>query len=241
MKRKLIAPVIFLALILIASTTKSSERYSGVDSWESQRSRLVEELKHDGITDQNILEAMSTVPRHAFVPALVRHQAYEDHPLPIGCDQTISQPFIVAYMCQVLKLTGEEKVLEIGTGSGYHAAVLSLLADTVYTIEIIPELGKRAELTLDSLGYDKIIVKIGDGYQGLPDNAPFDAIILTAAPPEIPQPLLDQMKIGARLIAPVGETWQELVLIERNESGYKRESLLPVRFVPMTGEAQERK
>ncbi|MCF7810465.1 protein-L-isoaspartate(D-aspartate) O-methyltransferase [bacterium] len=241
MKRKLITSVIFLTLIFIASIGKSSERNSEVDSWESQRLKLVDGLIHDGITDRKVLEAMFFVPRHAFVPFSFRRQSYEDHPLPIGCEQTISQPFIVAYMCQSLNLGGSEKVLEIGTGSGYHAAVLSLLADTVYTIEIIPELGRSAERTLDSLGYDNIIVKIGDGYRGLPDNAPFDAIILTAAPPEIPQPLLDQMSIGARLIAPVGELWQELVLIERDETGYSRKPLLPVRFVPMTGEAQERK
>ena len=241
MGRKFIAPVIFLTLILLTSTAKTQNCYPAANSWEYQRFRLVEELKQDGITDQNVVSAMLSVPRHAFVPITIRQQAYVDHPLPIGHEQTISQPFIVAYMCQALKLNGTEKVLEIGTGSGYHAAVLSLLADTVYTIEIISELGKRAERTLDSLGYDNIIVKIGDGYRGLSDNAPFDAIILTAAPPEIPQPLLDQMKIGARLIAPVGETWQELVLIERKNTGYSRKSLLPVRFVPMTGEAQKRK
>lgn len=233
--------VIFLTLFNLTLPAQTTHFYPSGDSWELQCHRLVDGLKSDGITDENVLEAMLSVPRHAFVPEAMRQQAYADHPLPIGYEQTISQPFIVAYMCQALKLKGSEKVLEIGTGSGYHAAVLSLLADTVYTIEIIPELGKRAERTLDSLGYDNIIVKIGDGYRGLPDNAPFDAIILTAAPPEIPQPLLDQMKIGARLIAPVGETWQELVLIKRKETGYSRESLLPVRFVPMTGEAQESK
>ena len=208
--------------------------------FEAARAELIKQLSTE-IKNKRVLATMRAIPRELFVPPEGRHLAYADKPLPIGYEQTISQPFIVAYMCQALKLNGSEKVLEIGTGSGYHAAVLSLLADTVYTIEIIPELGKRAERTLDSLGYDNIIVKIGDGYRGLPDYAPFDAIILTAAPPEIPQPLLDQMKMGARLIAPVGETWQELVLIERKENGYQKESLLPVRFVPMTGEAQERK
>ncbi|NQU05374.1 MAG: protein-L-isoaspartate(D-aspartate) O-methyltransferase [Calditrichaeota bacterium] len=241
MSRKLIASVIFLTLIFLASLAKTLYCDPADNSWESQAFRLVEGLKRDGIADQAVLEALLAVPRHAFVPSGMRRQAYADHPLPIGHEQTISQPFVVAYMCQALKLTGKEKVLEIGTGSGYHAAVLSLLVDTVYTIEIIPELGRRAARTLDSLSYDNIIVKIGDGYRGLPDNAPFDAIILTAAPPEIPQPLLDQMKIGARLIAPVGETWQKLVLIERTDEGYSEKPLLPVRFVPMTGEAQERK
>jgi len=241
MSRKLIALMIFLTLILLASTAKTLYCDPVNTSWESQRYRLVEGLKLDGIADQAVLEALRTVPRHAFVPPDIRLQSYADRPLPIGHKQTISQPFIVAYMCQALRLTGKEKVLEIGTGSGYHAAVLSLIADTVYTIEIIPELGRHAALTLDSLNYGNIIVKIGDGYRGLPDNAPFDAIILTAAPPDIPQPLLDQMKIGARLIAPVGETWQKLVLIERNDEGYSEKPLLPVRFVPMTGEAQESK
>lgn len=240
MKQNLIHPASLLYIALITTWCNlSCQPVQDHEIWQKQRQKLVTGLKADGITDESVLRAMNEVPRHAFVPKRVRSASYEDHPLPIGSDQTISQPYIVAYMCQALELTGKEKVLEIGTGSGYHAAVLSLLAEKVYTIEIIPELGKRAARTLDSLGYENIEVKIGDGYRGWLENAPFDAVILTAAPPKIPQPLLDQLKVGGRLIAPVGINWQELVLVRRGEDGYRETILLPVRFVPMTGEAQE--
>ncbi len=169
-----------------------------------------------------------------------RQAAYEDHPLPIGLKQTISQPYIVAYMTQSLQLQKSDRVLEIGTGSGYQAAVLGELAQEVYTIEIIPQLGERSKKLLADLGYRNIHVRVGDGYQGWPDKAPFDAIIVTAAPPKLPQPLLDQLKIGGRMIIPVGNTRQELVFIRRTENGYDRKNVLPVAFVPMTGEAQRK-
>jgi len=191
-----------------------------------------------GISDSLVIRAMRTVPRHEFVPERLRMLAYSDGPLPIGEDQTISQPYIVAFMTEALKLTPHDKVLEIGTGSGYQAAVLAEIVDSVFTIEIIESLGKSAESRLQALGYDNISVRIGDGYQGWRENAPFDAIIVTAAPDHIPQPLIDQLKVGGRLVIPVGSAFQELVRITKTREGTIQEDLLPVRFVPMTGEAE---
>ena len=190
------------------------------------------------IRDKLVLDAMRRVPRHLFIPENLRREAYEDHPVPIGLRQTISQPYIVAFMTQILKLKKDDRVLEIGTGSGYQAAILAELAKEVYTIEIIPELGTQSKKLLADLGYKNIHVRVGDGYKGWPDKAPFNAVIVTAAPPKIPQPLLNQLKIGGRMIIPVGNTRQELVLIRRTEKGFERRSILPVAFVPMTGEAQ---
>ncbi|MDP8241111.1 MAG: protein-L-isoaspartate(D-aspartate) O-methyltransferase [Candidatus Hatepunaea meridiana] len=242
MKRNMILSYLFFFIITVSTVaTAFSDPSHNEDEWKKQQVRLVKGLESKGITDKAVLQAMTDVPRHAFVPKWWRSDSYQDRPLPIGHEQTISQPYIVAYMCEALKLTGKEKVLEIGTGSGYHAAVLSLLSKMVYTIEIVHELGESAAKLLDNLEYENIEVKVGDGYQGWAKHAPFDAIILTAAPPKIPQPLLDQLKIGGRLIAPVGVNWQELVLVERVEEGYKKTELLPVRFVPMTGEAQQRR
>ncbi len=233
--------IVFLifTVAVITITTPLSCQHADEDHWNAKRAKLVNSLAKKGITDKMVLNSMMTVPRHEFVPKNQRSASYADHPLPIGHSQTISQPYIVAYMCQALKLTGNEKVLEIGTGSGYHAAVLSLLSKTVYTIEIIPELGNTAAKLLDELGYVNVKVKVGDGYQGWQEFAPFDAVILTAAPPQIPQPLLDQLNVGGRLLAPVGVGWQKLVLVERTEDGFKETELLPVVFVPMTGEAQQ--
>ena len=198
-------------------------------------------LEKQGITDARVLRAMRKVPREAFVPADLRARAYEDNPLPIGEGQTISQPYIVAFMSELAALDGHERVLEIGTGSGYQAAILGELAREVYTIEIVEPLARRAEATLRRLGYQNVHVRAGDGYRGWPDKAPFDVILLTAAPPAVPKPLLDQLALEGRLIAPVdvpsGE--QELVLITRTAKGLERRSVLPVRFVPMTGEAQK--
>jgi len=208
---------------------------------EERRSDLVAQLRLEGITDPKVLNAIQTVPRHLFVPPNRREFAYENRPLPIGLEQTISQPYIVAYMTEALRLQPSDRVLEIGTGSGYHAAVMAELCDYVYTIEILPELANSAKSLLDSLGYANITVRSCDGYIGWQEQAPFSAIILTAAPPErIPQPLLDQLAIGGRLIAPVGEESQDLVLVRRTNDGYTSELLIPVRFVPMTGQAQDR-
>lgn len=197
-----------------------------------------EQIRARGVRNPQVLAAMETVPRHLFVPRRTRDLAYEDRPLPIGQGQTISQPYIVALMSSLLDLEPDEKVLEIGTGSAYHAAVLSRLADEVYTIEIVEPLARRAELLLQRLGYENVFVKVGDGYRGWPEAGPFDAILLTAAPPEIPQPLLDQLALDGILVAPVGESYQRLQVITRTAEGWKTEIGAPVRFVPMTGEAQ---
>lgn len=227
-----------LLVFLLAVTGSNCAGPQGSDQeWSGLRQELVRKLAAEGITDQRVLNAIGETPRHAFVPDRWRALSYTDRPLPIGKGQTISQPFIVAFMCQALKLSSSDKVLEIGTGSGYHAAVLSLLCQEVYTIEIIADLGLQAEKLLDSLQYHNVTVRIGDGYQGWVEEQPFDAIILTAAPKEIPQPLKDQLKVGGRLIAPVGDDWQELVLLEKTEEGFKQKALLPVVFVPMTGKA----
>ena len=207
---------------------------------ETQRAQMIDEqIIGRGITDQDVIAAMRRVPRHLFVADIEASQAYEDHPLSIGYGQTISQPYIVAFMSEALKLQPHERVLEVGTGSGYQAAVLAEIVAKVFTIEIVEPLGTEAKDTLNRLGYKNVQVKIGDGYQGWPEAAPFDAIILTAAPDHIPRPLLDQLAIGGRLILPVGKFLQELVLIHRTEDGFKQTRLLPVAFVPMTGEAEE--
>jgi len=193
------------------------------------------------VTDPKVLAAMRKIERHKFVPPDLRDEAYVDSPLPIGEGQTISQPYIVGLMTQLLQLKGGEKVLEVGTGSGYQAAVLAEIAKEVYTIEIIEKLGKRADVLLKELGYKNVHVKIGDGYRGWPKHAPFDAIIVTAAPEHIPPPLIDQLKIGGRLVIPVGEWSQELIVVEKTKEGVQRHTSIPVQFVPMTGEAQRRR
>jgi protein-L-isoaspartate(D-aspartate) O-methyltransferase len=204
----------------------------------AERNAMVhDQMELRGIRDARVLGAFRAVPRHRFVPPEVVEHAYGDHPLPIGYEQTISQPYIVAYMTEALGLRGTERVLEIGTGSGYQAAILAKLAREVFTIEIVPELGQRARGTLESLGFSNVRVRIGDGYRGWPEEAPFDAIVLTAAPEVVPQPLFDQLAVGGRLVAPVGRGEQELVLFEKTPRGIERRELLPVRFVPMTGEA----
>jgi protein-L-isoaspartate(D-aspartate) O-methyltransferase len=182
---------------------------------------------------------MQEVPRHEFVPKEYRAEAYDDRPLPIGMNQTISQPYIVAYMTEALELKGGEKVLEIGTGSGYQAAVLAEIAGEVYTIEILEPLARNAEKTLERLGYENISVMAGDGYRGWPEHAPFDAIIVTAAPDHVPEPLVEQLDVGGRMILPVGDWFQKLIVITKDEEGVTQREDLPVRFVPMTGEAQE--
>ncbi len=208
---------------------------------EGARMRMVEQqLLTRDITDSRVVSAMRRVPRDRFVPPDQRQLAYEDRPLPIGYRQTISQPYIVAYMTQALRLTPDEKVLEVGTGSGYQAAVLAELAAAVYTIEIVTQLAERSRDTLAELGYDNVQVRQGDGYAGWPEQAPFDAIMVTAAPDHIPQPLIDQLALGGRLIIPVGQDRQTLTILTRTEKGIERETTLPVLFVPMTGEAERR-
>lgn len=192
------------------------------------------------ITDARVLAAMAKVPRHELVPAHLRAEAYDDCPLPIGHGQTISQPYIVAFMTEQLAPKPTDRVLEIGTGSGYQAAVLAELVAAVYTIEIVEPLGQRAMADLARLGYTNVFVRIGDGYQGWPEAAPFDAIIVTCAPDHVPQPLVDQLKDGGRMIIPVGPLGnQQLYLLEKSAGQVRRRAVLPVRFVPMTGRAQQ--
>lgn len=210
------------------------------DEWVAQRRQMVSsQIVRRDVRQEEVLRALELVPRHLFVPSSHRGEAYADHPLPIGWGQTISQPYIVALMTELLELDSNDKVLEIGTGSGYHAAVLSRVAGKVFTIEIIEDLGLQAARTLKSLGYDNVEVKIGDGYQGWPEHAPFDAVILTAAPPELPQPLIDQLRVGGRLVVPLGAVVQDLTIYTKTADGLEKRTVAPVRFVPMTGEAQK--
>ena len=192
-----------------------------------------------GITERALISALKKVPRHEFVPPNLRHMAYDDGPLPIGFEQTISQPYIVAYMTSLAQLTKDKRVLEIGTGSGYQAAILCELAKEVYSIEIVEPLAERAATTLKRLGYSNIFTKYGDGYAGWPEQAPFDVIVLTACPPKLPQPLLQQLQIKGKLIAPVGVEEQQIFCWTKvSNENFVKESFLPVRFVPMTGKAQ---
>jgi protein-L-isoaspartate(D-aspartate) O-methyltransferase len=224
-------------VFFISCSQQTSQNQRTEKMYDKMRLSMVEEqIERRGISDEKVLEAMRQVPRHEFVPDHLKKYAYADEPLPIGEDQTISQPYIVAYMTESLHLKESDKVLEIGTGSGYQAAVLAEIVDTVYTIEIVDILAKSASKTLERLEYENIFVKGGDGYKGWPDHAPFDAIIITAAPTKVPQPLLEQLKMGGRMILPLGDYSQELVLIEKRADGYDEQKLLPVRFVPMTGE-----
>jgi protein-L-isoaspartate(D-aspartate) O-methyltransferase len=206
------------------------------ETFEQLRLDMVRrQIEARGVKDPEVLEAMSRVPRHQFVPDASRAEAYDDHPLPIGDGQTISQPYIVALMSELLKLEKDHKVLEIGTGSGYQAAVLSLLAGEVYSIEIVEGLAEQARGRLEELGY-KVNLRVDNGYLGWPEQAPFDRIILTAAPPEMPQTLVEQLKPGGRLVAPVGPVGgeQELVVLEKNTDGNVTSmSIIGVRFVPM--------
>ena len=194
-----------------------------------------------GIRDERVLAAMRRVPRHLFVDPADVAEAYDDHPLPIGHDQTISQPYIVAIMSELARVRPGARVLEVGTGSGYQAAVLAEMGATVWTIEIVEPLASSARDRLRRLGYRNVTVRAGDGYRGWPEHAPFDAIVVTAAPPEIPQPLKDQLAVGGRLVVPVGEGVQDLVVLTRTADGFDRETVEAVRFVPMTGEAQRRR
>ena len=227
------------ALVLIPAFTACSE-----DEMTVARRRMVaHNLQGRDISDKSVLKAMSEVPRHLFVPQSLRNKAYADHPLPIGKGQTISQPYVVAMMTQAVSLKPGDRVLEIGTGSGYQAAVLAVMVGEVYTIEIIPSLAESAAKKLKELGYDNVFVMAGDGFFGWPEHAPFDAIIVTAAAEKIPVRLIEQLGIGGRLIMPVGpvETSQRLTLVTKRMDGrliYQvREG---VRFVPMTGRIQEK-
>jgi protein-L-isoaspartate(D-aspartate) O-methyltransferase len=205
------------------------------DPFAGQRQRMVrEDIAARGVKSEKVLRAMTATPRHEFVPGPVRSAAYADQPLPIGHGATISQPYIVALMTELLDPQPAERILEIGTGSGYQAAVLAQLAKEVYTIEIVQELARTAEQALKRGGYENVHVRHGDGYGGWPEKAPFDGIILTAAPPEIPQSLIGQLAPGGTLVAPVGRGYQELVVVEKAKDGkIRKRTSIPVRFVPM--------
>jgi protein-L-isoaspartate(D-aspartate) O-methyltransferase len=216
---------------------------SAGDSFAELREKMVmDQLAGRGrdLTNRQVLQAMRTVPRHEFVPDNQKTHAYEDHPLPIGHGQTISQPFIVAFMTEKLDPQPTDRVLEVGTGSGYQAAILAALVKEVYSIEIVEPLGKQAEQTLKRLHIENVKVKVGDGYKGWPEYAPFDAIIVTCAPEKVPQPLIDQLKAGGKMIIPTGVAYnQELILLEKHGREVQRKNVLPVRFVPMTGQAAD--
>ena len=205
-------------------------------TFATSASAMVErQLRPRGIDDPRVLRVMATVPREKFVAKELAARAYEDHPLPIGFGQTISQPFIVAFMTQELKPKPSDRVLEIGTGSGYQAAVLGELVKEVYTIEIVRPLAQRAAVVLNALGYKNVLVKAGDGYKGWPEHAPFDAIIVTAAPDHVPQPLVEQLKEGGRIVIPVGKTFaQELKVLKKRGGVVKQTVAIPVKFVPLT-------
>jgi protein-L-isoaspartate(D-aspartate) O-methyltransferase len=210
-----------------------------VADFAAQRERMVnEQLVRRGIRDERVLAAMRKVPRDEFVPENYRSKSYGDHPLPIGHDQTISQPYIVGFMTEQLRAQPNDRVLEVGTGSGYQAAVLAELVAQVYSIEIIEPLGKSAEATLQRLGYKNVHVKIGDGYKGWPEEAPYDVIIVTCAVDHVPQPLIGQLKERGRMMIPVGESYgQELYFFEKENGELKKRAVLPVVFVPMTRES----
>jgi protein-L-isoaspartate(D-aspartate) O-methyltransferase len=223
----------------MGDTHRTGERNEPEDTSARERRAMVSaQIQARGVSDPCVLDALREVPRHRFVPAAARAQAYADHPLPIGHDQTISQPYIVGLMSELVQPRAGMKVLEVGTGSGYQAAVLARCVKEVYTIEIVPELGAESTGRLAELGYDNVHVRVGDGFDGWPEHAPFDAIVVTAAPAEIPAPLLEQLAIGGRLVIPVGVMSQDLLVVERTAEGYRRRSVTPVRFVPMTGKAQ---
>jgi protein-L-isoaspartate(D-aspartate) O-methyltransferase len=226
----------FLLLLLGASCKPAP---TSAREFAVERERMVKtQIAMRGVTDERVLRAMRKVPREQFVPEQIRGQSYSDGPLPIGYDQTISQPFVVAFMTEKLGLRPTDRVLEIGTGSGYQAAILAELAAKVYTIEIVEPLGKRAAQTLQRLGYKNVQVKIGDGYQGWPEYAPFDAVIVTCAPDHVPQLLVEQTKEGGRIVIPVGPAGdQTLYLLEKKNGRLEKRNVLPVSFVPMTGEA----
>ncbi len=225
-------PGIFLYIILAITNACAQESY------QDQRHRMVKtQIAARGITDQKVIEAMRKVKRHLFVPAKYVKMAYNDTPLPIGYGQTISQPYIVAYMTEILDLKPEDKVLEIGTGSGYQAAVLAEISDSVYTIEVIPQLGERAMALLKELGYKNVVAKTGDGYRGWKEHAPFDIIIVTCSPTHIPVPLEEQLAEGGRMIIPVGEKYvQQLVYLVKKKGKLHRKAVLAVSFVPMVDE-----
>jgi protein-L-isoaspartate(D-aspartate) O-methyltransferase len=247
------ARAVFLIALVAVPACRSTERApptatprpeaatpAAPDPFAAARAKMVADtIERRGVKDPRVLEAMRRVPRHELVPEDQRHRSYEDNPLPIGWAQTISQPYIVAVMSEAAQVGPGKKVLEIGTGSGYQAAVLAELGAEVYSIEIVEPLARRTHELLAGLGYGNIHLRIGDGYRGWPEAAPFDAIVVTAAPEKLPQPLIDQLAVGGRMVIPVGPAGnQHLKVLTRTHEGATEEALFEVRFVPMTGEIQ---
>jgi protein-L-isoaspartate(D-aspartate) O-methyltransferase len=242
---KTAAAVFFVSILLGACDRRPAGSRAMVpaeaDADAARRARMVEsQIVARGVRDPRVLDAMRKVPRHLFVEPSQREQAYEDHPLPIGSNQTISQPYIVALMTELLELPPKARVLEIGTGSGYQSAVLAEMGAEVWSIEIVPELARAASDALERTGYERVQVRAGDGYRGWPEHAPFDGIVVTAAPERIPEPLLDQLAPGGRMVIPVGGFFQELKVFRKEADGSITEKdIIPVRFVPMTGEIEK--
>jgi len=226
---------------LVCAACQPALPVSGADLVKTREAMVTQQIAGRDIKDGRVLAAMREVPRHEFVPADTRQSAYDDSPLPIGHGQTISQPYIVAFMTEQLAPRATDRVLEVGAGSGYQAAILSKLVKEVYTIEIVEPLAKRAAADLERLGFRNVHVKAGDGYEGWPEHAPFDSIIVTCAPEKVPEPLVRQLKDGGRMIIPVGEQLgaQELYVLEKRGAELKKTAVLPVRFVPMTGKSQK--
>jgi protein-L-isoaspartate(D-aspartate) O-methyltransferase len=232
MNRKWVPGVILLMGLILSPLMAGAGTLE--TPWAQYRRQMVEDqIRARGVRDRRVLEAMRKVERHLFVPADLRHLAYEDFPLPIGEGQTISQPYIVALMTELLTLKGTERILEIGTGSGYQAAILAELVKEVYTIEIMEPLARQSEILFRKLNYRNIKVKLGDGFLGWPELSPFDGIIVTCAPDKIPSPLLEQLAEGGRLVIPVGTLRQELKLVRKVKGRIQEEDIIPVRFVPM--------
>jgi protein-L-isoaspartate(D-aspartate) O-methyltransferase len=230
--------VVVILTIACRASGDGSQRVGG--DWDAQRAAMVDDqLSARDIRSPRVLDAMRRVPRHLFVPEPQRGQAYGDYPLAIGYKQTISQPYIVAFMTQAIDVRATDRVLEIGTGSGYQAAILGELAADVYTMEIVTPLAERARATLASLGYRNVHVRAGNGYLGWPEQAPFDRIIVTAAPDAVPPALVEQLKAGGYMAIPVGDTYQELRILRKTATGLETLETLPVRFVPMTGKPKK--
>lgn len=229
-------------LFAALATTSCGQQTPTAANFAAKRQRMVEQqLKPRGIKNERVLAAMAKVPREEFIPVDARGEAYEDGALPIGYNQTISQPYIVAFMTEQLRPTASDRILEIGSGSGYQAAILAEIVEDVYTIDIVEPLAKTAEANLQRLGYKNVHVKVGDGYKGWAEEAPFDAVIVTCAPEKVPQPLVDQLKDGGRMVIPVGERFaQQLYLLEKKNGQLKESVTLPVRFVPMLHEGQKK-
>ena len=236
---RIVAQYLFFGAI---ATTGCGQQTPTAADFTAQRQRMIEQqLKPRGIKDERVLSAMAKVPREEFVPGEGRLDAYQDGPLAIGNNQTISQPYIVAFMTEQLRPKPSDRVLEIGSGSGYQAAILAELVSDVYTIEIVGSLAKSADATLQRLGYKNVHIRVGDGYKGWLEEAPFDAVIVTCAPEKVPQPLVDQLKDGGRMVIPVGERFaQQLYLLEKKNGQLKESVTLPVRFVPMLREEQKK-